>query len=353
MPKKLTYGFVKKSFEKEGYELLSKEYINSYTKLEYICPRGHKYNISWGNWSQGRRCPYCSKYRNRYTIEFIRSEFAKENYTLLSKEYKNAHQKLEYICPNGHRHSISWSNWNSKLKKHRCSICSRKKVANSQRLDMDYIRKSFEKEEYKLLTTEYINSQQKLECICPNNHNYSVTWANWQQGHRCPCQSYCMRPTIEFIRSEFAKEDYKLLTTEYVNNQQKLDYICPEGHEHSINWKHWWDGTRCPECIGIISKGETQVRNFVKSLNIEVSSNNRNQIFNPETNYGLELDIFMPSLNKAIEYNGEYWHQDKDRDLLKQQLCKSKSIDLLTIWDKEWLNDKKKCKSKIVNFIEN
>ena len=35
-----------------------------------------------------------------------------------------------------------------------------------------------------------------------------------------------MKKTIEFIRSEFAKENYKLLTTEYRNNRQKLDYIC-------------------------------------------------------------------------------------------------------------------------------
>ena len=89
-------------------------------------------------------------------------------------------------------------------------------------------------------------------------------------------------------------------------------------------------------------------------LNIKVLSNTRSQIFNPKTERGLELDIFMPTLNKAIEYNGEYWHQNKDmkdRDLLKQQLCKSKGIKLLTIWDKEWSMDIDKCKIKIKRFI--
>ena len=64
----------------------------------------------------------------------------------------------------------------------------------------------------------------------------------------------------------------------------------------------------------------------------------------------------MPILNKAIEYNGEYWHQNKDveaRDLLKQQLCKEKGINLLTIWDNEWMVNNKRCKEKITGFIFN
>lgn len=47
MSKKLTYEFVKEQFGREGYELLSKEYVNNCTKLFYICPKGHKHSISW------------------------------------------------------------------------------------------------------------------------------------------------------------------------------------------------------------------------------------------------------------------------------------------------------------------
>ena len=97
--------------------------------------------------------------------------------------------------------------------------------------------------------------------------------------------------------------------------------------------------------------GEIQVRNFIESLGIKVSPNNRSQIFSPETGHGLELDIFMPNLNKAIEYNGEYWHRDRKRDLLKQELCKLRNIELLTIWENEWVNDKDRCRKEIEKFI--
>jgi len=69
MGRKLTVEFIKSEFEKEGYQLLTKEYRNSKQKLEYICPKGHRDKISWSNWQQGGRCSCFRK--KRKTIEFI------------------------------------------------------------------------------------------------------------------------------------------------------------------------------------------------------------------------------------------------------------------------------------------
>jgi hypothetical protein len=341
-----TIEFIKLEFAKENYKLLTTEYKNNYTKLEYKCSRGHCGSIRWGNWTQGQRCPHCVSNNIKLTIEFIRFEFAKENYKLLTTEYKNAHQKLEYICSEGHMGSICWSSWQQGI---RCP--HRSKYGN--RYTIEYIKSEFAKEGYELLTTKYINNRQKLDYICPKGHKGGIRWNDWKNGHRCPYCTGNNKPTIEFIRSEFAKENYISLSIEYKNNKQKLDYICDRGHKHSIKWNDWKNGHRCPECVGKISKGEIEVRNFIESLRVKVLSNDRSQIFNPETGNGLELDIFMPTLNKAIEYNGEYWHQDEDRDLFKQHLCKSKSIKLLTIWDKEWKTQKDACKSKIKKFVFN
>ena len=68
-----------------------------------------------------------------------------------------------------------------------------------------------------------------------------------------------------------------------------------------------------------------------------------------------EAEKFQKEIfNKAIEYNGEYWHKSKDvknRDMLKQELCRLKDMELLTIWHKKWLNENEKCKNKIKKFI--
>ena len=183
----------------------------------------------------------------KLTTNFIRSEFKKEGYQLLTTEYKNAFQKLDYICPNCHQHSISWSNW---LQDYRCPYC-----VGLAKLNIDFIRSEFKKEGYQLLTTEYKNAFQKLDYICPNGHRHSIKWNAWQQGIRC---SYCSgkaKLTICLVRSEFKKEGYKLLTTEYKNAFQKLDYICSEGHQHSIRWNDWRQGNRCQICAFINNSG--------------------------------------------------------------------------------------------------
>ncbi len=38
---KYTIDEVREVFEKDGYELMSKEYVNCKTKLQYRCPNGH------------------------------------------------------------------------------------------------------------------------------------------------------------------------------------------------------------------------------------------------------------------------------------------------------------------------
>ena len=123
MGKKLNIDFICTEFEKEGYKLLFKEYINTHSKLDYICPEGHRHSVSWSNWngSNKRRCPYCVGVAKQ-TIEFIHAEFKKEGYTLLTEEYENAHQKLDYICPEGHKHFIQWNNWQQGK---RCPTCFR------------------------------------------------------------------------------------------------------------------------------------------------------------------------------------------------------------------------------------
>ncbi len=120
MPKKLTYKFIKSSFEKEGYTLLSKEYKNNKTKLDYICPEGHKHSVVFKGWQLGNRCPYCSR-KIKKTISEINTLFTIEGYTLLTTKYYNASTYLYYICPEGHCNSIRWYNWGSG---YRCPTCA-------------------------------------------------------------------------------------------------------------------------------------------------------------------------------------------------------------------------------------
>ena len=51
----------------------------------------------------------------------------------------------------------------------------------------------------------------------------------------------------EFVKKKFEEEGCILLD-EYTNATTKMRYICPNGHEHSIDWHHFKNGRRCPYC---------------------------------------------------------------------------------------------------------
>ena len=91
MGKKLTYEFVKTEFDKEGCVLLETEYIKSTHPMNYICSCGNISKIRWDKFNSGQRCKECGysnrKITNRLSYEFVKSEFEKRGYKLLSKEY--------------------------------------------------------------------------------------------------------------------------------------------------------------------------------------------------------------------------------------------------------------------------
>lgn len=187
------------------------------------------------------------KKRNKYTIEYIREVFEKENYILLTDKYINNKMLLYYICPEGHHGSVRWDNW---LYCHnRCWQCS-----GVMKLSIDEIRKDFEAYGYKLLSKKYLNANKKLDYICPEGHKHSMTYAKFKTGRRCPtCANLFKRGNqvrldYEYIKSSFEKEGYKLLSKEYRNARSNLDYICPNNHKSKITWDSWNSGHRCKEC---------------------------------------------------------------------------------------------------------
>lgn len=339
--RKLSIEYVRKSFEKDGYVLLSEEY-DYHTRLYYVCPKGHKHSTLWGNWQKGHRCPYCDG-QNKPIITDIKNEFEQEGFILLTELYINNRAKLKYICPKGHRHSISYGAWQQGQ---RCPHCRTD--------DEDTIKKSFIDAGYILIENQNINSANKLKYICPNGHEHSVTWGNWKQGRKCPYCSGVVKKTINDVKSIMKDEGYSLLSTEYINAHSKLYVECPKGHRYYVIWNNWRNGKRCPSCTSAVSKWEAEVKDYIKDLDISFLSNDQSILMNRATGKNLELDIWFPQLNKAIECNGDYWHSIEkviERDKIKLTLCKEKNIDLLILNDMEWEKNKSACRSKIEKFI--
>ena len=354
--KRKDFGIIKKSFEDRGCVLLTTKYKNNKQKLKYICSNGHSCTTTWKDWDNGKGCNICSiekgAKKRRMDFSIIKGGFEECGFSLITSEneYRNCDQKLDYICPNGHKHSISWHNWQSGW---RCPYC----YGNIKNTIED-IRTDLEKHDYILATNIYINCYTKLPLICPNGHKWSVTWINWCKGTRCPYCSGRTENAIEGIRGCVEKYGYTLATDVYVNYRTKLPLVCPNGHEWSVTLSNWKQGKRCPKCSDSgVSKWEKEVKMYVSSLNIDYIPNYRDKDFlcSPDTGRALEFDLWFPQLNKAIECNGIYWHSLKRRrflDGVKRQFCNKSNIGLLVLTDQEWDEDIDCCKSKIQNFCQ-
>lgn len=89
---------------------------------------------------------------------------------------------------------------------------------------------------------------------------------------------------------------------------------------------------------------EKEIREYIVSLGFECEKNRT--ILN-----GLELDIYIPEKKITIEFNGCYWHSSKYKTPSyhydKWKTCFDAGIQLITIWEDWWVNDKEKCKNLI------
>lgn len=89
-----------KNFEllvkKIGYKLLT-SYIDSHTKAELECDKGHLWEVQPRAVKNGNRCPYCSG-KVKYTLDDAKSEALKYGFECLDDKYVNNQKSLSLSC---------------------------------------------------------------------------------------------------------------------------------------------------------------------------------------------------------------------------------------------------------------
>ena len=96
---------------------------------------------------------------------------------------------------------------------------------------------------------------------------------------------------------------------------------------------------------------DIQIEEFIKSLNVEVI------VCDKKLLSGIELDLYLPHHNIAIEYNGLYWHSEKqgkhkNYHINKTNKCIEKNIQLIHIFSDEWLVKKDVVKNRLINLLK-
>lgn len=116
-------------------------------------------------------------------------------------------------------------------------------------------------------------------------------------------------------------------------------------------------------------------RTNLYEIEIEKWLNENNIVFNHPDRIQIkpkELDFYFPNHNFAIEFQGTYWHMDPriyeasdhnksnhktaqeiwDKDKAKADKCCEVGIDLLSIWESDWNQNKEEIKEQILTILK-
>ena len=146
-------------------------------------------------------------------------------------------------------------------------------------------------------------------------------------------------PDIIEIFEEDGERLYRCsCSNECCNLCEKKEYVI----NHSLYHSRKYQGLeKCTICNPIDNKGKnTSIEQFVKNI---LDKYNLQYITNIRLFENLEVDIYIPSKQLAIECNGCYWHSDKIKlpkyHYNKYSVYKKHGIQLLTFWE-DWIKNK-------------
>lgn len=115
-------------------------------------------------------------------------------------------------------------------------------------------------------------------------------------------------------------------------SHKKVWWICPNGHSYqSVIASRTLQGTSCPICD---SEKRTSFPEQAIGYYLEAFT----EVLYRSKIEKTEMDIFLPKLNVAIEYDGSYFHSrkgSKERDAKKNEFLTKKGILLLRVAEKK------------------
>ena len=210
--------------------------------------------------------------------------------------------------------------------------------------------------------TIYTSNKGNLNIHCSLHGYFEITTKNFMQGRGCPkCGIEKSKSSnlgdldkliSRFINVHGNRYDYSKV--ELINNKLNVIIICKKHGEFLQSPVNHYYGKGCQKCANEMttSSGELELKEYIKSIYDGILlDNSRGTIEN------YELDIFLPKLNIAIEYNGLYWHSEANKSKNyhndKYNCCKNKGIRLVQIWEDEWRDNVNNIKLFLRNLILN
>lgn len=264
------------------------------------------------------------------TEQFAEELFERHELTLCS-EYEGAGKLVTFMCLNGHENTALATN--VLQRGYLCKQCTLGyKVSSKTVWDEDLIAKCLNL--LKIHTTLEAAKELGVTVHAINNMISKNELTNSTDRH------------TETKLIEKLKLQGRTLISECKGTHTLVKIKCKEGHEVFQQVSNVIShNTGCPKCFSLgTSSSESELVEFIKSIYPGWIELRDRSIVKPK-----ELDIVLPDLGIAIEYNGTYWHREdkvgRTYHLDKTELVESIGYQLIHIKDYDWCSKQEVIKS--------
>ena len=266
---KITIEDCRKAAEALGGKCLSEEYKNNTTKMDWMCAKKHLFKTIYKTVSKGHWCPECAGVK-KLTQEFVENVIIKKGGRLLSP-YISSGEKIKVQClKDNHIWHTTWDNIKGE---HWCPKCvNRAKIDISEVESFIKTKRGIliDGSNYR-----EAKSKIKVKCL-KDNYIWETTWDYLKQGNWCPdCAGKILLSYEEFSRILQMKNgvisegptSFKHDTV-FKIKCLKDNYIWKTNYFRIIYQNQW-----CPKCAGCVLKTFEEVKILVESKNGELVSN--------------------------------------------------------------------------------
>lgn len=363
MKKNKVEKFISKAKKNYGdkYDYSEIEYINSTTEIIILCT---EHNISFkqspSNHLRGwNGCPQCQKRQITDTQSFIEKakDIHTDKYDYSNVDYIDSKTKVKIICPD---HGEFEQLPSHHIKGQTCPKCAVNSRASKHKYDTKtFIEKAKEihGDKYDYSKVDYTSSKVKVKIICPEHGEFQQSATKHLNNQGCPdCGNISTGKKLKvsvddlIVKLKTAHSDkYDYDLTNYNNSHSKIEINCSKhGNFKQLVYDHI-AGHGCPKCTSSISSYELELNSFINELGCNTITSDRS-IISPQ-----QLDIYIPSKNIAIEFDGIYWHSElykpDDYHINKTNLCEAKDVRLIHIFEDEWKFKQDIVKSRLKNIL--
>ncbi len=336
-------------FEK-NIDLSPKDFTRgSNTKVWWKCEKGHEWQASPCARSRGEGCPYCSNkkvlvgYNDLATTdpEIAEQWNYEKNIGLTPKDFVRGSAKMVWWkCEKGHEWQARLF-WRTKMG-NGCPYCCNQKILTgyndlatiAPELVQEWDFDKNDKTPYEVAP----NTRRTFWWKCKNGHSYYAAISEKRRGRGCPyCSSHKvlagyndLATTNTELSSEWNYErNGSLKPTEVTGVSGKnVWWKCKKGHEWQATIASRAYGNGCPKCA---SENQTSLPEKIVYYYISKAFDDVLENYKPSWLKPMELDIFIPSINVAIEYDGRRFHKNSEKDNRKNSLCKEHGVKLFRL----------------------